>query len=312
MKHATPLLLLVPSLLGCGVDDACPRGERGCNCTLQSSCEAGLECQANVCVRVFEPPAALNAVAPAGGACATDAHCQPGLHCIQAEGGEFLGAGPAGGYCSAACTGDAQCQAVDAQAVCDAALGLCLRRCFTGDPQPSENKCLERATLACVRPRELDAASQPTPEAVLAGRVGGAGTEREQGVCRPVCASDADCGTGRSCNAATGLCSAAPATGKAVNQPCQTDAECAGGLCLFGACSAACVARRNDQGCGFGPGASRREAACLFPFTNAFGDLGICFQLCDTQADCTAPDFACLPNATALLNTGRSAACLPP
>jgi hypothetical protein len=295
-------ILLAPALCAaviqsCGVADDCTPGERGCSCTAQRTCDLGLSCEANVCILHVMQSDAPSAGAPAqpqvGAECTNDVECGTGLRCITAASRELAGGGAAGGYCTSSCTSDAQCQSLDPRAVCasTSAAMLCLRSCFSGDPGDMENKCLDRATLAC------RALTPPSPDA------------RQRGVCEPRCASDAECSP-RFCDLESGLCRDQPASGLAIGEACGSGAQCAGGECLASACSAPCVVGRRNNGCGFGPSAPMREAACLTPATAALGDVGSCLKLCDVAEDCPIPGDICLPAQE--LGIGRAGFCAPP
>jgi hypothetical protein len=225
-----------------------------------------------------------------GAECTTDAQCGASLRCITSGSSELTGGGPAAGYCTRACTADAECQALDTRSVCGSTGGVsvCLRGCLSGEPTPTENKCLNRSTLVCdAPPRTLG--------------------EREPGVCVPQCASDVDC-PGRACDLASGLCSDRASSGLAIGAPCTSDSQCAARDCQ-GVCTARCSAGRQNNGCGFGIRASLRAAACVLAPSGSFGDVGLCLEVCDVDADCTEPAATCSPG---VFNTGRSGFCAPP
>lgn len=117
----------------------------------------------------------------------------------------------------------------------------------------------------------------------------------------PQCGSDEDC-DGRSCDLAQGTCLTERAPGLAIGAACNTDGECAGGVCSAfpsgtSFCSAPCSF--NSLGCGYGSDADPREAACVAAWFNTDGvsegrqDLGLCLELCYVTADCTQQDWSC-------------------
>jgi hypothetical protein len=235
-----------------------------------------------------------------GAECATDADCGGSLRCFDAATDSLGVGGPAGGYCSLPCDDNADCTSVDGQAGCGTIGGrsLCLRRCTAGDPAAGANKCLERPDLIC-----FSRAAQ-----------GAAGTEGEPqtGICVPNCQSDANCG-GRLCDLATGLCTDTLRTGDPVGAACAEPETCAAGVCLgasdqaSGACTAFCTV--GAPGCGFDGSEAVVGAACILPQIpgEGEGDRGLCFALCDADADCTQPGFTCVPQAT----SGRAGVCVP-
>jgi hypothetical protein len=225
--------------------------------------------------------------AAVGARCAQDGDCTGGLTCIRSTSNEFLGGGPAGGYCSLNCASDVECTAIDEESECvvsaEGAAGLCLRTCLSQDPRSlAENKCLGRVDLAC------------NSEAYL-GLAPFSGS-RQAGWCYPQCASDADCGS-RRCDLARGLCVDTLTEGLPIGSRCTQHADCAGRLCIGLAdgeafCSAPCVFGL-PIGCGYGVSAQTRGAACFLPQQQGFlssegrGDVGFCTQLCSENADCT-------------------------
>jgi hypothetical protein len=263
------------------------------------------------------PPATL----VVGKACSSDAACIAlGIdplraHCIlPSSDGEFGTGGPQGGYCSARCQRTEDCSSIDSIAVCglidDATgVGFCLRLC-----QPGEGglKCEAVLAQACVQLPALGP---------------------ELGVCFPMCQSDAACGPDRFCNLGggdvTGLCGAEPPVGGDVGAPCTglTQAsDCKSGLCVdwtaadgvtvFGSfCSAPCTYGL-VAGCGYDAvTAVPREASCNQAQLagGVAGDIGFCFELCDTATDCTQAGWLCAPfTATDQALTGRRGQCLPP
>ncbi len=222
-----------------------------------------------------------------GRACTETAQCGPGLTCFTSDSNDFLGGGPALGYCSTPCTADSLCTSIDPQSACVATTqtgnGLCLRTCLSLSPRSvAENKCLGRRELGC----QSEAYRGITP-------FSGA---RQPGWCFPQCGSDEDC-PGRFCDLARGICTDTAPTGLPIGARCEQNGDCVGKTCIgFGPderfCSAPCVFG-GQVGCGFGVGASTRGAACISPRVlgtlvgaEGSGDMGFCGELCATAAEC--------------------------
>jgi len=237
-----------------------------------------------------------------GRACATDAECGQGLTCLK-DGGKLDGDDPAKGYCTVDCSTDnAVCDQFDTNSVClqyDNGSAFCMEGCTFGPQglqQFDPKKCHGREEVAC-RPL-FDEGGNFTVAA-----------------CLPQCNSDADCGSGKTCNPRTGGCGTTVTTGKAVGEPCVQDLE--GGT---NECKGICIGFVHDSGddpftymcaenctagaspsCGWGgPGSGPATAACLFTSTviidkggPGLGDFGSCGQLCDCNADCKNPDLVC-------------------
>jgi hypothetical protein len=240
-----------------------------------------------------------------GASCEADADCGGGeLGCLTATSNTLGGGGPAGGYCSMPCNDSADCSAVDRTSTCGVLAGrsLCLRSCRSQDPAEAEDKCLGRADLTCV-----SGAANGDAEPI---------GEPEFGICQPACQSDAAC-AGRSCDLASGLCTNVPRAGEPIGAACDEPAACAAGICLGasaespGLCSAFCTL--GGPGCGFDGSEAVIGAACLLPQVpgEGPGDRGLCFALCEVDADCDAAGFLCVPEPAAE-NSGRSGVCLPP
>lgn len=236
-----------------------------------------------------------------GAPCRVDGDCAPGLDCFSATTDSLGAGGPAAGYCTVACEEHADCLALDAAAACASVSGqsLCARLCESQDPAPGIQKCLGREDLTCV---SVAALGQQAPE-----------PQPQIGICVPACQSDAAC-AGRRCDLLTGLCTDAPASGAPIGSACDTPDACAGGLCLRASeqterfCSGFCTLGTN--GCGFDGSEVRVEATCLLsqvPGEGA-GDRGLCFELCDTAADCEQEGSLCVPRP----EHGRAGVCVRP
>lgn len=299
-----------------GVAAECAPGEARA-CTLDALCSGEQVCSA---LARFGPcdcgTGARVGPGVVGARCEQDADCPGGAACLRASGSEYFGVGgPAGGYCSLACTSNADCTALDPQSLC-AQLGpdggeYCIRTCRSLEPEPGEAKCLNRTDLVCV-------------SAAADGRELFDG-QRQEGYCAARCGSDAECPQGRVCDAGLGICIDAAAPGAGLGARCTLDQSCASNRCEerdatgVGVCSALCVLGA-VSGCGEPRDASQRSAACLTPlvqlgrFTEGPGDLGLCRELCDQASDCERVDegWGCTPiNAGAAELFGRSGACTP-
>jgi hypothetical protein len=339
---AAPLLLLAQVLTSCGSDNA----SKACNagdlhtCTCGSSDRMGTQvckddssgyetcnCDATAGVggsggsgaggsggtstgvagSASMPPAALFS-GSVGNGCTADSQCAGApLVCIQSTSNtEFQQGGPQGGYCSVPCTSNADCTAIDDISACNTTLHYCFALCVPGT---SQLKCGSNNAQACVA------------------------VSTQFGVCIPRCSSDAACGPGRFCDPGdTGLCRDVAAQGGKVGDPCTPATEatdCAGGLCLQYAdpndrtvvagsfCSAGCTFGLSN-GCGFdNVSGGQRQAACLQSSDDGGqpGDLGLCFPVCDSNADCaqSGAGWVCKPfnDANAEQQVGRLGECLP-
>ena len=278
---------------GCEGAQAClPDGQAldPCDCGTNpgaSSGDAGVTCTAS------EPGCVLpNRL---GVPCELDGDCGDGFFCWTEAPRQELGftGGPARGYCTLGCTLADDCQHVDPGAACEVPAGLgrgvCVRGCFSKNPEPGELKCLDRSDLACWS----TAALGTEPFSIVT---------RQQGFCRPACGSDASC-AGRFCDLATGLCSDEARPGAAIGSGCSVDDDCATGLCLSpigGAsfCSAACVF--GTLGCGFAEASAARSAVCAAPLlgeggvSEGLGDVGTCLEACEPGSACSSSEWQCV------------------
>lgn len=219
---------------------------------------------------------------PFGRSCDIDGDCAPGLRCMEVDSGEWLGGGPAHGYCTADCSADPGiCFDADPSSLCVQFDGpepkaMCMQGCGLGPVQ----KCQNRADVAC------DVFS-------LNG----------YGFCRPMCRSDADC-DGLSCDVGSGSCVEELPEGDPIGAECDPDAAvstCQSGFCLpfteeyafcTGWCTLGTIGCGSDSTMPEDPG----EPLCTWPLASGsdFGDLGLCHQRCDCDDDCLHPDFRCL------------------
>jgi hypothetical protein len=216
---------------------------------------------------------------PIGRVCDLDGDCPEGLRCMLPSSDEWLGGGPAHGYCTMDCISDPSvCALTDPSALClqlsdtDA---YCMQGCVLG----AVAKCQGRGDVAC------DSASIDT------------------GFCRPTCRSAEDCG-GRLCDLGTGACVDELPAGDPIGSECDPNAEvssCQSQICLpmtdsFAVCSGWC--NLAETGCGLDndipedPG----EPICTFGVLqgSGLGDLGYCNQRCDCDLDCLHPGGRCL------------------
>lgn len=253
-------------------------------------------------------PAALfpNSV---GNPCTADSQCAGSpLVCVKATSNtEFQLGGPQGGYCSLPCSADSDCQTIDDISACNTTLHYCVALCLPGT---SNIKCGADRAQACV----------PIGQSTV-------------GVCIPRCSSDAACGAGRFCDPGdTGLCVDAKPPGGKVGDPCTPATEatdCASGLCLQypapnnsavvagSFCSADCTFGLAN-GCGFdNVSGGVRQAGCFQARVTGGqpGDLGLCFPVCDTNADCAQAGngWVCDPfgDVSAEQQVGRLGECVP-
>lgn len=258
-----------------------------------------------------DAPAELTALV--GRACEASAECGEGLQCFTPTSTDFLGGGVAHGYCSTGCDDDSDCTSVDRQSACVVqpgdATGVCIRTCLSMDPTSlAENKCLGRLDVAC----------QSEAYQGLAMFTG----LRQNGWCYPQCASDDDC-AGRRCDPARGVCVDTVTPGLAIGEACTSNAQCAGLACVSVApeeafCSAPCVFGV-PIGCGFGTAPSTpRGAGCFVPAEQGFvstegaGDVGLCFELCAEDSECSQPGWVCTKSADIEARINRPGVCLPP
>jgi hypothetical protein len=231
-----------------------------------------------------------------GARCEGDSDCSGGAHCMVAASNEYLGqGGPAGGYCTFACTDTTDCTQHDPNSLCSAigeeGSSFCVRTCLSKGAEPGEGKCLNRPEVACL-------------SVVVAG-VEPFSAERQLGFCAPRCGSDEDCPAGRQCHRQGGICTDFVSPGAPVGSACGLDTDCDGRACEdevdgVGTCTAECVLG-SLSGCGYGANPTSRDAACVTPvvaagqFSEGPGDVGFCLRLCDVDTDCQEnnPALAC-------------------
>jgi hypothetical protein len=223
-----------------------------------------------------------------GKTCTQDSQCPSGAFCSTQHAGELFGGTAAVGTCVADCASSADaCDAFEG-AVCvgvsvtddgedagveSSAGALCFASCTVGK---SDSETCGGQGLACA---PLTAAD-PT-----------------HGFCRPICASDGDCGRGV-CDPRHGVCRERVARDTTFGRSCHPDGEAScDGLCVslstdFAECSRRCVFGATSE-CAPASGGLRR-GGCLFTTpSGGLGDLGYCGELCDCKDDCTDPNAVC-------------------
>jgi len=228
-----------------------------------------------------------------GARCKGDGDCEAGLFCSVPLSTDWIGGGPAHGYCTKDCSqdGDVACTAVDLQSFCHGPVDgvrLCIKSCEPAGASSELDfdimKCWARQDVAC------------TPfafEGTASGRWG----------CWPTCGDDTDC-PGIPCDGNTGLCTPGSGGGLPLGSNCsewsgsQGDAgqRCEGyctnwtrsedaGAADAGSEIRTCLARcviGDPNACGFPKGLCMSEAEA----GASFGDLGYCVQTCESDEDC--------------------------
>ena len=310
-------MLLTLAALACDSDpntdpdeaDRCELGQSR-HCVDEAGCDGERRCGGSprrfgACICEEPPPAQTDGgEKPAlGGACVRDAQCPAPAFCLVAPSDALFGGAPPVGTCVAACERGRSCERF-ARAVCvDAGEGddLCFESCTVGSSASA--KCHERPHVACA----------PLPDASMPEQ------SDSTGYCRPLCAVDADCDAGRSCDPARGVCVADPVSDPEFGLRCQNagapdddaDAGAPGdagtgssgvvdsctGLCVQlnetpEQCSRACVFGSADE-CGPASGGLRRGACVFVTPGGGISDLGYCAELCDCNDDCIEPTFVC-------------------
>jgi hypothetical protein len=276
----------------------------------EASTEASTDAAAADGADVISPQAAA-----IGRACQSDADCS-GLHCIRPSDdfGPPGSGGPAHGYCSLDCTAETHVVNKPPTDVCAALNSYCIN--FGTPSMPSNAWCLRFCSMGagakCLQRTDMACAAE--------------GLTNTHTLCIPMCASDADCG-GRKCDEETGLCVDTPAqrdptySACVFNGPTQTCTEaCVSfsqdaqkGKLTPGICSRMCVIGAASA-CGrdlASPLSSGLVGTCIGPRGTGAGDLGRCFQLCDSAADCRDkdPGVVCDPSSIPVFGHGL---CTPP
>lgn len=234
-----------------------------------------------------------------GQECLSDDDCGTTTACLPPS------SGVPHGLCTRDCTTDADCPS---NGVCLTDFGICLEGCSPGASGITA-KCHGRANMAC----QTLARAQGTPcddntDCGTGEICDSAGECRELiDVCWASCGGDFHCEEGSACDFALGLCLPEDEVpeGDPIGSECDPDAaqNSCDGFCLsyidenqepiLSTCTAGCTFGYLE-GCGWdatGPA----PAACLLPNDDngGLGDTGICTQLCDCNADCGHPEFAC-------------------
>jgi hypothetical protein len=217
---------------------------------------------------------------PFGVPCESAADCAPGLLCLRSDSNDWLGGGPAHGYCSLDCTSDPDlCLSYDARARCQTGRqmteGYCMKGCTLGDAT-GEDKCANRPDVSCALVGFL-----PT--------------------CLPTCGGDADCPAGRHCHQADGICVDGPRAGDRPGVACDPsafdtncDAYCSTLSNGEGVCSGLCTIGAEYQ-CNVPTGTQEVIGLplCMSFTGDRAGDTGICVQRCQCDDDCEHPSAYC-------------------
>lgn len=234
-----------------------------------------------------------------GATCEGDEDCLTGFSCLTSISTLVEGEGPSSGLCILDCFGAPEiCADADPDTECVALqddVAFCLPTCSLGDPAADSVKCRNRVDLVC---------QQKAPG-------------KADGVCRPACRSDLDCGE-RRCDLATGFCGDRAPTGAAIGAACDPRNPSCQGTCQdygsgYAACSGFC--RINTPGCGQDPtsGPPFDYYCYLDPaITSASGsgDLGYCARACDCDDECGS-DAVCEPLPDLAVETGHPGMCGP-
>lgn len=219
------------------------------------------------------------------GACYADWQCPgPGAFCRAAE------SGYPGGICTLACTDRTDC---DDGAVYNSCLTL------TGETNASCQWFCRNGT-DCSRPGY-------TCEVIQ-------GSSPAAGFCIPVCATDAECGGTAQCDTYTGRCVAAGMVGTSgglTGEACGSNAACRSGVCrqasegtnftgfVNGYCQSLCRIPTGYNTSDFftgdtlPTGTCPGDAICIPAGNYGTGDLGVCLDACDGNADCRS-GYECL------------------
>lgn len=218
--------------------------------------------------------------------CTRDVDCGAGLFCLTTESDNWLGGGPSNGFCTADCNagGDELCMGIDPDSICigvTETLAYCTPTCLPGDV--AATKCQDRPDVAC----------DPI-------------TLSDAGIafCRPMCRGDGDC-EGRACDLSSGSCVDELPDGDPIGATCDPNAatnNCTTSFCMSGStegtadngyCTGLCTV--GTGGCGSSDGTlAAGDGFCLPAWSGtSVGDLGLCTQSCNCDAECGAENFRC-------------------
>ena len=222
-----------------------------------------------------------------GAICGADADCGDGLICLTADGGKLGGASPGNGLCTASCTADTDCDALQTGAGCvnfgttTAPEPYCLQTCTQGEPADISTKCQGRVDVACASLSDTST------------------------FCVPLCRADADCATGQFCEPSSGLCGKTKPSGLPVGTACDPNAttDACEGFCITtsgtgvtpvtGTCVEFCS---GELPCMYSNDATPKPGGlCIGALSDTFGslDLGICRPNCACPSDCKFPGDMC-------------------
>jgi hypothetical protein len=279
LSAVTVLFLGSGAVVGCGSDD-----NGGADAGSSTNGDGGgLDSGAGA--DASSDAAAPSDAAPFGAFCDSDAECEDGLTCLTAEGSEWLGGGPAGGYCSLSCAQDPTiCQQKYPNSMCITGSGgekFCFEACQHGDSLFGGEKCHSRVNSACYYLSSTSAAS----------------------ACLPSCGYDDECPAGRYCDLALGVCVDEQPAGLPIGTKCDPDSAenpCTG-FCIElrtgqGVCSGSCTYGAPGA-CGVPPDENPVGSGICLPLydlaNDGVGDTGLCVQRCNTADDCLSPGSIC-------------------
>lgn len=268
---------LTTGYMGCSSDDpSSPTGAGGATSSSvsssRSSSSAHSSSRASSTGQVTVPPAEHLGVK-----CAGDADCGDQGQCLlDSSNDTIFGGGPAGGYCTAACEQDSDCEGPGSACFNN----LCILGCEQGGMGPLDpGKCQGREDLACLNTTSFGS------------------------ICIPLCSSDGQC-PGRVCNTQSTVCADTAAEGLPQTSTCVQAQEdpCAGACIGIGNNKAACfnwcvLGAPDEVSCG-----GLDNGICAYGVTDSgTGDRGLCARSCTAYSDCQAPNFTC----TSLAVPGR-------
>lgn len=249
-----------------------------------------------------------------GSRCDRPTDCKVGLTCITETTTALNGGAPPHGLCTATCTGDAECGALTAGAVCypfdpNGGEGYCVEGCTFGQ-QGLFRKCHARLDFSCM-PALVQDTGAPCASGCLNDEICLSGTcQTALAACIPTCRGDVDCAAGLYCDQSFlgGTCLAKKPVGKRLGEPCTVPSaldplepdECLGYCAadLAGGSAGHCFATCGlGNSCAWDAASKRFDGACYYqsPITSASvaGDFGFCAPTCNCTAECGDPSLGC-------------------